>query len=99
MKKLLGIVVLGLFLGGCTTDPDGSKVFGQRGSYYWKNGTSHTELVKWYAQFDIDEICHEWKVEGKPDQNFRRKKTRDAMKEALKTKGEDPLICMKLENL
>jgi len=98
MKKLLGIVVLGLLLSG--SFPTTGKAIGQKGSFYWINWASHEDLVEYYSTLPIEEICHEWKKEGEPDiMDFRRKKTRKAMKVALKKIGEDPLICMKLQNL
>ena len=97
MKKAILLIALGMLLSGSFATS--GKAIGQVGSFYWINWASHEELVKYYLELPVEEICHEWKLEGEPDiQNFRRQKTRKAMKVALKKNGEDPLICMKLPN-
>ena len=98
MKKLLGIVVLGLLLSGCATNKDGSYSLGLEGSLAWKATAGHEELVAFYLKSGVDEICHSWKDVGENTHKPYRVKNRNAMKEALKIKGEDPLICMKLDN-
>tara|TARA_Y100000294_G_scaffold157088_1_gene158425 strand:+ start:580 stop:888 length:309 start_codon:yes stop_codon:yes gene_type:complete len=98
MKKLLGIVVLGLLLSGCATNKDGSYSLGLEGSLTWHATAGHQELVAYFLKSDVDEICHNWKWVAENNENFRIR-NRNAMKEALKAKGEDPLICMKLKNL
>ena len=98
MKKAILIIVLGLLLSGCATNKDGSYSLGLEGSVTWHATAGHQELVTYFLKSDVDEICYMWKWVGSNNQDFRVR-NRKAMKEALKTKGEDPLICMKLENL
>ena len=98
MKKLLGIVVLGLLLNGCAANKDGSYAIGLKGSLTWKATANHEDLVAFYLESGVDEICHSWKMVGENEYKKYRVRNRSAMKEALKTKGEDPLICMKLDN-
>jgi len=97
MKKLLGIVVLGLLLAGCSTNIDGGKTIGMKGSDAWLAWAPYQDLVKYYSQYDVDEICVAWNYE-KDSFESRRTKNRNAMKEVLKNKGQDPYLCMKLPN-
>ena len=97
MKKLLSIIILGLLLSGCATNKDGSYSLGLEGSLTWHATAGHQELDANFLKSGVEEICHNWKWAGNYDENLRIR-NRNAMKEVLKTKGEDPLICMKLEN-
>ena len=97
MKKVILILAMGLLLGGCATNKDGSYSLGLEGSLTWHATAGHQELVAYFLKSGVDEICHNWKWAGNYDEKFRIR-NRNAMKEALKTKGEDPLICMKLES-
>ena len=87
MKKLLGIAVLGLLLlNSC-----------MQGAPLWIMTATHEELTSHYSKMGIDEICHKWK-ESEYDIREWRTKKRNAMKEAIARKNEDPLFCMKVEN-
>jgi len=97
MKKLLGIVVLGLLLAGCSTNIDGGKTIGVRGSDAWLAWAPYQDLVDYYSEKDMDEICESWDY-AKDFSSSGRKEHRDIMKKVLKNKGQDPYICMKLPN-
>ena len=96
MKKLFStILVLGLLLAACTSNTQGGKTIGLRGSSAWLKWAPYEDLVNYYSEYDVDEICHSWKYFDDASE-FARKKNRNAMKAVLKDKGQDPYICMKL---
>ena len=95
MKKILGILVLGLLLAGCATNTDGSYSLGLKGTVPWHATAGHQELVSYFLENDVDEICHIWKRMEDYDQDMRVR-NRNAMKEALVFKKTDPLFCMKI---
>ena len=68
------------------------------GTTFWYKHASHEELVRHYRNLELDEVCAMWKEVGYWKKK-RRVPNRRAIKEALKMNGEDPFICMKLQNL
>ncbi len=97
MKKFLGIVVLGFLLAGCATNTDGTFSMGVKGSAPWHATAGHQELLSYYLESDVDEICHIWKQLEDYNRDMRVR-NRKAMKEALISKKIDPLFCMKLSS-
>ena len=89
MRKLLGITVLLFMITNCA-----SGTF-TPGTNIWFRWASHSELVAYFSDQDLDEICHIWSVSK--DWNGREK-TRNAIKEVLQKQGHDKYICMKLES-
>ena len=99
MKKFLGIILFCLLLNGCAVNENkgGGVSIGKVGSTFWKATAGHEELVEFYSKDEVDEICYNWDDAGLKNKEYRVK-NRNAMKEVLKAKGEDPLICMKADN-
>ena len=96
MKKLLAILVLGLLLASCATNDEGEFTMGPEGSILWHASASHAQLVQYYSERGVDEICHQWKYFEEISSEDIRVRNRNAMKEVLVNKKVDPLICMKL---
>ena len=97
MKKLLGIVFLGLLLVSCASNTKGGKTIGLKGSSAWLKWAPYQDLENFYAEKDVDEVCYYWNYFDDASE-FARKKNRDAMKVALENKVQDPYFCMKLPN-
>ena len=95
MQKLLGILILVLFLGGCSSNMSGGSTIGIEGSSAWLKWAPHEDLVRYYSKYDVDELCDRWKNFDESSE-FKRTKNRNAIKEILVNKGEDRLLCMKL---
>ena len=95
MRKLLGIVVLGLIFSGCSSNIDGGSTIGVYGGQAWKKWAPHADLVEYYSRYDIDELCDNWKSFDESSE-FKRTKNRKAIKEVLEKKGHDKYLCMKL---
>ena len=70
---------------------------GVKGSAPWHATAGHQELVSYFLENDVDEICHMWKLFEDYNQDMGVR-NRNAMKEALVFKKVDPLFCMKLPN-
>ncbi|MDB9831772.1 hypothetical protein OAC19_01670 [Candidatus Pelagibacter sp.] len=68
------------------------------GTTFWYKHASHADLVRHYKNLELDEVCAMWKEVGYWKKK-RRVPNRKAIKAALKSNGEDPFICMKLQNL
>ena len=91
MKKILFVFFFTFFLQG------NSYAF-KEGTTFWYKHAPHSDLVRHYRGLDLDEVCAMWKEVGYWKKK-RRVPNRKAIKEALKANGEDPFICMKLQNL
>ena len=61
MQKLLGILILVLFLGGCSSNMSGGSTIGIEGSSAWLKWAPHEDLVRYYSKYDVDELCDRWK--------------------------------------
>ena len=92
MKKLLGIVVLGLLLTNCTGQKTGKLHLGQKGSPMFYLTASEEDIeayeesrIERYVSWSVARICIEWDTAGYDTRMF--------MSEALERKGEDPLKC------
>jgi len=93
MKKLLGILVLGLVLSGCAGQKTGKLHLGQKGSaMFYLTATDEDILayeeseIKKYVSWSVAEICIQWDIAGSANDRLY-------MSEALERKGEDPLKC------
>jgi hypothetical protein len=93
MKKVKFILILFVF---SLFNFSESKAF-KEGTTFWYKHASHEELVSHYKKMELDEMCAMWKRVGYWKQK-RRVPNRNAMKEALRSQGEDPFICMKIQN-
>ena len=92
MKKFLAILVLGLSL---MLFAQASKAIGKRGSIVWLEYSEYQELVIYYNELDLDELCHIWNFWHDRDERFRTR-NRKAIKEALNNQIQDKYFCMKL---
>lgn len=70
----------------------------KEGTTFWYKHASHSDLVRHYKKMELDELCAMWKEVGYWKKE-RRIPNRNAMKEALESRGEDKFICMKIQNL
>jgi hypothetical protein len=91
MKKLLGIVVLGLLLSG------NANAVWIKGTGPFLKFSSHEVLVDYYSEYELDGLCDYWS-RSKDWSKFGREKNRKAIKEVLEKQGHDKFICMKLES-
>jgi len=94
MNKLLGIVVLGLLLSGCSVGESGKVIPGFEESPLWKMMASDEDKKAWYEKrissyeaMPVHIICLEW------DKYWDHPRDRELISEALIRKNEDPLLC------
>ena len=93
MKKLIWFFILFCLTVFISSNASAFK----EGSTFWYKHASHGELVAHYKKMELDEKCAMWKQVGYWKQK-RRIPNRNAIKEALRSEGEDPFICMKLQS-
>ena len=91
MKKLLGILVLGLLL---SSNANAAFIRGTSAFFKW---SSVEVLVDYYMEYELDGICDYWTM-SKDWYPTPKDKNRTAMKIALEKQGHDKFICMKLAN-
>ena len=94
MKKLLGIVVLGLLLSHCSVGESGKMIPGFEESPMWRVFASdedkkafYEKRITEYQEMQVHIICIEW------DKNWDRSNERELISEALIRKNENPMIC------
>ena len=114
MKKLLGIVVLGLLLSGCFAEmktkyrQDIYNAFNEKNcdmsslwyAYAWEPGVPMQAVVECYKKKPVYRLCTEWDFVYVQfmDDQERLTKLRSAISKALIAKNEDPLKCRNPNN-
>ena len=94
MKKLLGILVLGLLLAGCSQGASGKLIPGFEDSPLWNVFASDEDKrayfekrINMYAAMPVHSVCIEW------DRYWDSPKERELISQALIRKNEDPMQC------
>jgi len=114
MKKLLGIVVLGLLLSGCFAEMKtkyrqdvynrfnemNCKMDAEWNSWAREPGVPMQAVIECYKKTPVYRLCTEWDVVYAQfiDYPERVTKLRSAISEALIAKNEDPLKCRNPNN-
>ena len=94
MKKSRSILITIIFFFFLVSNANAFR----EGSTFWYKHASHQELVEHYKKMELDEVCAMWFEVGFWKQK-RRTLNRDAIKDALESKGLDRFTCMKLPNI
>tara|TARA_B110000259_G_scaffold138779_1_gene156251 strand:+ start:47 stop:445 length:399 start_codon:yes stop_codon:yes gene_type:complete len=99
MKKLLAIIVLGLFLTSCTKGlSTGKREWFPRGSLGWYDWTPKEDIIAWenlriykISKMELYDVCMKWDeyyYDSWSSRNYRR-----LISKGLVKKGEDGLYC------
>ena len=89
MKKTLLPILFGLLI---NTSANAAWIPGTKIFFKW---STHEELISFYADYKLDELCNYWK-ENQGASKFTRKKNIKAIKHALSLQGHDKFICKKI---
>ena len=92
MKKLLGIVVLGLFLTGCQSGGvTGKMSYGMEESPLWFMTAKAQDINYYYDSHSTPNLCVKWQERFPGTKSSER--IRSEITEALVRRGEDGLKC------
>ena len=85
-------MIVGLI--SCTTNPDGSQTFGQKGSIFWLQGAPKKYVIEYLNEISTWRICEMWEETYTPNSEFADPvRLRGRYADSLESRGVDPMIC------